>query len=282
MRREVISRGIKKRIIVWVGFLSLLLFPHCSRDYPISQEKDVRFPLCVGNWWTLSREWKMVFDQPVSPWGDSIVYRDTIYWEIMGRDVLQGYKTYVLHNELRDEQGGSTYSLNWYSESWDGCQGLYSIGYWNAGGSVIPPRFPKKYKFVFADREFDSPAEIFEWACGKTASKGDTILRIPPRKVLVYPLEIGKEWVAFDDPWLQVRKVVGKESVSTPAGHFPCYQIQVLGDWSEGMTWYDWFWNKGLVKRCFWSTGKVIDENGREVGTYESTDIYLLEDCSVR
>jgi hypothetical protein len=269
-----------ERLIVWVGLLGALCFLHCSEDYPIFEKRDGRFPLRVGNWWILSEERTIDFYPEAPSWinENPWVHRDSVYWEIIDKDILRGYSTYVLKNELLGDE--SSYSLEWYTDYWGTRHGLYDIGYWNAGASVIPPKASAKYKLVFMDREFKSPQEIFDWARGLRTYKGDSIaVRIPPRKVLEYPLEVGKEWVAFDELWLQTRKVIGRENITTSAGTFLCYKIEVIGEfWKDFLVWYDWFSSEGLVKRYFWYTGDVIDELGNLVGIYESTIIYLLED----
>lgn len=270
--------GVRKKLIVWLIILSSFFILHCSRDYPIFEQKDVKFPLSIGNWWKLSRKWKMVFNPPVSPWGDSIVLYYSIHWEIVDKDNLCGYQSYVLQNEYYEENEGYFYTLDWYTDFWGGRHGLYHIAYSGVGGLPIKFLTVPGYKFKFAGRTFNSPHEILLWIQGLEPCKEDTTLRIPPRKVLVYPLKIGKEWIAFDDPWLQTRKVVGRETIITPEGTFLCYKIEVVGEvWKDYMVWYDWFSNKGLIKRYIWFTGYMTDEHGNIIGTLESTDIYLLE-----
>jgi hypothetical protein len=273
---------IKRKIIILVGFLSLLFLLDCSRDYPIFEEKNVKFPLSVGNSWTLKREFKIVFHPPVSPWGDSLVWHDSIYSKIIDRDILQGHESYILQNDYYEEDRSHFFSLEWYTDSWDGCPGLYEIGHTRGG----PPKALPGYKFRFAGREFNSPYEISLWIQGLRPCKGDTITRISPRKVLMYPLYIGKEWVAFNEPsvCLQTRKVVDKELVTTPAGDFSCYKIEVVNEYTlvkNSIIWYDWFSNKGLVKSYSWSISELVDENNNKVGTCEITDVYLLEDYCI-
>lgn len=253
-----------------------LLILSCSRDYPIGPEIGVRFPLSVGNYWMLEREFKVEFSN-----SEQWVSQDSICWKIIDRGNLYGYPSYVLLNESYEDHYSSS-SLNWYTDFWDGDYGLYNIGYSSPGGG-LPLKSPKGLTFVFRGRKFSSLQSLFEWIERPYTTKGDTILRIPPRKVLEYPLTISKEWVAFGDVWLQVRKVVGKEYIFTPAGTFSCYKIQVLSDWDddgvwdEDMEWYDWFGKNGLVKRWRWSKGEYYDMYGNWAGYYEVTDITVLK-----
>lgn len=269
----------------WLLLLSLLSILNCSRDYPIFEIKGGRFPLSVGNWWKLSREWESVIHPSLPPWEHHMTGLDSVYWEIIERDILCGYRSFVLKNEYTEEGGGHFLTFDWYTDFWDGWDGLYQIGY--AGAGELPPEPFPGYRFRFAEKEFGSPSQILWWICGTTLGPADTTLRIPPRKVLVYPRRIGEEWVAFDDPWLQVRQLVGWENVRTPRGAFACWKIQVLsdydgdGEWNEDIIWYDWFANEGLIKRHLWSTGDVTDPWGNPVGTWEGTQIWLLEDYSI-
>ena len=119
---------------------------------------------------------------------------------------------------------------------WERSHGLYHIGY-TVGRGLLLPKLTQGYRLRFAGQEFTSWEEIFTWASGWDLTKQDTIVRIPPRKVLEYPLEIGKHWVAFDDVWLQTRRVIDKELVTTRAGIFSCYKIEVVGEmWNRTST----------------------------------------------
>ncbi|OYD17633.1 hypothetical protein CH333_00095 [candidate division WOR-3 bacterium JGI_Cruoil_03_44_89] len=278
-------------IIFTLGFL--LLFVSCSRDYPL-HEKDIRFPLYVGNWWCYERV--LTFEGVDLPWIEDTL-RFFSHWKIMNRDIIgsQKYEAYLLKSEEYPKGGRRGTSLEWYTEKWEGEDGLFDIAYSGCSGG-LPPKSLRSYKIRFMDKEFDSPDGVFDYVRGMGYAKGDTFIidtaviyiidttiRIPPRKVLVYPLWVGKDWVAFKDVWLQKRKVVGIETITTPAGTFPCYKIQVYGDiWDEDAVWYDWFSNEGLIKRYFWFRGEAVDENGNPIGIVESTDIQLLESYSVK
>lgn len=261
--------------VISLGFLCL--FVSCSRDYPIHEE-DRLFPLSVRNEWQYEREWTL----EIFPSQKDLTRTTRIFWKIIDRDRLRGrYNTHILQEIEVSEERETWVSFNWYAEDWEGQEGLYHIAYARAGPR--PPKLTSPYKIKFAGKEFNSPEEIFDYVRGIRCVKSDTIIRIPPRKVFVYPLYIGKEWVAFDDIWLQTRRVIGMETITTPAGEFLCYKIQVSGEmWDENAVWYDWFSKEGLVKRYFWWRGEARDEHGDIIGTIESTDIRLLVDYSVR
>ncbi len=295
---------MKKINITFSIFGFLLLFASCSRDYPLHKKgSDLRFPLSVGNWWQYERVW--TFEG--IPWVEDTLYSN-VHWKIVDRDnLLSKYDTYVLQGIESSEEWQNTEGFDWYTENWEGEDGLFHIAY--SGGGPLPPKSLYPYRIRFMDEEFNSPSEVFDYVCGKPEryiKQGalividtfvldtlividtfiidiDTTIRVPPRKVLVYPLWVGKEWVAFDDVWLQKRKVVGVETITTPAGDFLCYKIQVYADmWDEDAVWYDWFSGEGLVKRYFWWRGAATDPDGNIIGTFESTDIRLLQDYSVR
>jgi len=276
-----VKLAIKKRATAWVVVLCILLLLSCSRDYPIFEPKGGRFPLDVGNWWKLSRESRWVFRPGIAPYGDSMVLRGSIYWEITEKSVLSGYESYVLRNEFSEEGGSTFVALEWYTDSWNGWDGLFHIAY--AGFSALPPKVLPGYRFMSGGREFGSIYELSLWICGMELSQADTVLRIPPRKVLVYPLVVGKEWVAFDDVWLQMREVVDVENLTTPAGGFTCWKVRVSGEMLDlyDMIWFDWYADRGLVKRYFWDEDFIIDPFGNPIGTYEYTSVTILEDYRV-
>ncbi len=48
----------------------------------------------------------------------------------------------------------------------------------------------------------------------------------PERKVLVYPLAVGKIWTQTISPFTLKRTVLAKTIVGTPAGSFNCFKIK--------------------------------------------------------
>ncbi|MCK4595862.1 hypothetical protein KAT73_03695 [candidate division WOR-3 bacterium] len=201
---------MKNLSILFNIFGFLLLFASCSRDYPL-HEKDTQFPLSVGNWWQYEEVWII---EDVKPIKDDINHNGTVHWKIIDRDAVgrERYDTYVLECNDYSEWSEPYYSFNWYSESWEGESGLFHIAHWGVGTSC--PKLFLPYKIKFMKREFNSPDEVFDYIRGFIYTKEDTSLRVPPRKVLVYPLWFGKEWVVFDDAWLQERRVVDMETIS--------------------------------------------------------------------
>ncbi len=263
-----------KKIIVFSGFLVLIFSLHCSIDSPILEEENGEFPLSFGNWWKYSKENKMISHPPLS--GDSSVYRDSILCKIIDRDEFIGYDSYVLKEW---SYGNNSYTLRWYIDLWNGQPGLYEIGYERPRLSHLP-KGSSEYKLKFAGREFTSPDEIIQWINGLRSLRGYATSRFPPRKVLLYPLIIGKEWVSLDDPFLLKRKVIDIEDVETPAGIFTSWKIEVKNN--LGMEWCEWFSNEGLVKKSLWFSGEIIIMPGIVVGTFDCYEIYLLEDYSTR
>jgi hypothetical protein len=255
--------------------LAGLVLCNCSKDYPIFGKTSGRFPLDQGNWWKLSYEWSYV--RKSGPF-DSLGTSGELLWDIIDRDVLAGHESYVLRDTYYEETGSTYTSLAWYTDFWKGWEGLFEIGYaW--GGSPGPLGDFSGYKFKVAGKVFDSPREVLLWVSGMVPTQGDTTVRIPPRKVLAYPLSLGKKWVAFDWPWLQEREVIDFEDISVIAGIFPCWKIRVLGEVldQDDIIWYDWFSDQGLVKRYICFEHELLDPYGNPVGTYESKEVYLLE-----
>lgn len=274
------------RIIVWLAILPSICFLNCSRDYPLFEKPNGRFPLRVGNEWWLRREWKIEFHNG-HPLGfeDPWVERYSIHWEIVDRDILEGYKSWVLKNEWYKYGEGGDSSFYWYTDSWEGTPGLYNIGY-TRGGGPQPPKLPRGYRLNFAGEEFSSWDELSDWLSSGQLVKKDTVVKIPPEVILEYPLEVGKEWIAIEGLFGPVkRRVVGRETVITKAGNFYCYKVEVTLDyepWQYSMIQYDWFSDEGLVKRYIWFTGEWTDPWGNPAGTFEITDVYLLDNYSTK
>lgn len=270
------------KLAVRVLCLICLLTLHCSRDYPLFEKSHGRFPLSVGNEWWLSEEWKVESSPGSRPGLENLWSRRcSIHWTIAGRETLAGHRSYVMKKELHyEEDNVKGYLLDWYTDSWGVSQGLYHIG--TIGGGRHPAKLPYRHRLKFAGEAFGSFQEIFDWVSGHGLLKQDPTIRIPPRRVLEYPLEVGKEWIAFDDGWLQTRKVVDTEPITTKAGTFFCSKIKVIGEiWKDSMVWYDWFSDEGLVKRYIWATGEYTGPWGNPDGTWVLTDVYLLEDYSI-
>ncbi|MHA2601287.1 MAG: hypothetical protein AM324_004050 [Candidatus Thorarchaeota archaeon SMTZ1-83] len=276
------------RRVAWVAFLSCLLNFHCSRDYPLFEKPEGRFPLSVGNRWELSRETRWEFFDGVPPGIEyPLVYRSTVYWEIVARDFLKGYGSYVLKNEWYEIGGERDFSLHWYTDSWKGDPGLYRIGYtW--GGGVPPPKLPQGHRLKLGDYEFGFWEEIPYLSSVQCLAKEDIFVIIPPEVVLEWPLEVGMEWMAHRSPLSTVRKkVVDRETVVTGAGTFSCYRIEVIREFGplfllDPLVSYEWFSDEGLVKRSTEMTGEWTDPYGNPSGTFVVTDVYLLESYCIR
>ncbi|MFQ5568592.1 MAG: hypothetical protein ACE5G0_02890 [Rhodothermales bacterium] len=76
------------------------------------------------------------------------------------------------------------------------------------------------------------------------------IIRQEPRIVFEFPLEFAEPWVSFTDPFVEIRRIVGVDTVTVEAGTFPCtlvkteipLDIPFLG-------WFDCVSEEGLILR---------------------------------
>lgn len=53
-------------------------------------------------------------------------------------------------------------------------------------------------------------------------------------QMIAFPLEIGKTWQPFPGSSQMVGTVVGREDVTTPAGTFDCYKLELVSTYTNG------------------------------------------------
>jgi hypothetical protein len=104
------------------------------------------------------------------------------------------------------------------------------------------------------------------------------IVRTNPRLVLRYPAQKGRWWIAFVDPFLQTREVVGVEEIATPAGQFLCLKILTrLPEVAPMLEWYDYVNRYGLVAREIAYTLIRTDGAGQPTDTVQVVETMHLK-----
>jgi hypothetical protein len=107
------------------------------------------------------------------------------------------------------------------------------------------------------------------------------IFENPPRKCLEYPLTVGAEWFVRQSagPWRILKRVIGQQEISTPAGIFDClviewkYDTDNNGIWDTDIEWLDYLSEQGLIKRSMIRfNSRITDELGNLLGYYDSKD----------
>jgi hypothetical protein len=258
----------------------LLLLLGCSRDYPIfSPHPGHIFPLAVGNQW----DYIQIFTFAYYPEQADTIFSDTISWHITGRRVIERWNTYILQED-------EYYFTQYYANLEDG---FYQIAYSFSSSPHSYDPYKGKYKIRFKGRTFNNIKELEMWIMNlSNFSKRDTL---PPldtliydiRKMFPYPPEIGEKWTFFNYPWYTVREIVDIEEVITETGNFLCWKTRTLYDIDgngivdSDIYWDEYYSDKGIIKRYFWSLIEIIDENGMYIGEGEAESLMLLKDYSI-
>lgn len=72
----------------------------------------------------------------------------------------------------------------------------------------------------------------------------------PPRKVLSYPLKTGQRWIELIDPWYRERFINKTQTLSTSAGTFNCFVVEIDWDMMPKFIFNDYIANEyGLIYR---------------------------------
>ena len=222
-----------------------------------------KYPLKAGNQWvyTASTTFKNI-----SP--DSIGYllNDTAFTitaTVQKDTVLNSIKLWKLVESGGPYAAGAKYYANENS-------GLMNYGYNNYPTNILPKK-NSKLQLRFEGNSYDSFEQIiktYEESLFFSKSAGDTIIYFNyPRTVFKYPINIGDEWAYSTSFVLINKKVIGKEMVSTSAGNFDCYKIQLLypGGQLDNGEYYQYVCEKGLIKQ-------VITFHNIEITTIQYPD----------
>lgn len=253
---------------------SLLLFINCSDKYKDS--KIYRFPVAIGNSWVYERIFYVIVYDTVNNDTSEYMSYDTIGKEFQDMDTMAGWECYKLYKKY-------TPQFIWYAHP---DSALLEIAYTSTGTKKGFSSFFKKIKFKFRDSIFNSVQELSDYIHsiknGISFKRQDTFYWEPPKKLFVYPLRTGISWIAMTDPWIEERKVTGKEIIEVPADRFNALKIDIHSEWMrENELWYEWVSEKGIIKDTMYFTGEATDENGKIIGYFFGEDVYRLIDYNL-
>jgi hypothetical protein len=159
-------------------------------------------------------------------------------------------------------------SRHWYSNS---DTGFISIAYSNIGAAnTVIPKFSYGKRYLTLEELksiINAPEQNFLSLPSEVYSDSIQYYEIP-RKVLVYPLEIGKRWVELVLPWYRERYVDKILKLSLQGESVSCYEVKT--DWLGYRTEFNDFvsLNKGLIKREVISDSVIVvtQENPEGIG----------------
>lgn len=208
---------------------------------------EAGFPLAVGNHWVYyaeTEEKSISSDTTVTRWDSDVI------WEIKAKEQVLGVDTFRMETTQYflsgPDSSKSVTMLTWFAVEGDTLRAIAS------GPQVgLNPVSVQLHKISGSYQD-----EPNEW----------------PVNVLIFPLEVGKEWTFFrPDPTILGKKVVETiDNVSVPAGNFEAFRVIRKVDYNDPINdnssfcIVQWFTSVGIVKMTdnFENERKHYDENG--------------------
>jgi hypothetical protein len=230
------------------------------------------YPLKEGNSWTYN-----TITTSVDLDSKDTFFNQTInsYLVVSGLKTLSnGAEAYEIHEIDSSPKTNHTpgHSRVYFQNRPDG---LYSIAYTQSGRAIGLRRGPGSFQEV--------QGILRDFGAGSGTGADSLIIEKDPRKVLVYPFALNTEWSHLYPRAFPIRrKVVGWESVKTPAGAFLCYKIKHSfdTDWNgipdSNFVSHYYISAKGLIKISSTFHGKLTDATGNEIGNGETTTLSVL------
>jgi hypothetical protein len=256
----------RKSISSLLGILVVMFsmfFGSCKKNGSTGSGEIGSVPFLAGA--ENSYEWSATFDSSGINFYDE---RDTISIKVVSTSEVVGNYSGVVLLEGRSRNVYKGVLYTWYLSNTDS---LTEIGYNGAG--TLPVVMPKRNIFPSVYSELILPRAVKEYLLEKKDLLDTIIMRDDPRVVYRFPLSVGKQWVSFQNPFLETREVIGTEMVDVKAGSFLCSKIKTSIEFSNvqdtNLVWYDYVGTEGLVLRTI--TIKAIftsEENPDGTGVY--------------
>jgi hypothetical protein len=266
------------------------LFFGCEFSSDINSDAPAKFeyPLKIGNSWEYERTFELFNFRP-----DSLknTFPATEYFsrslvEVKKDTTLQDSLDCMVVQEKLTEDHNEFLSWGYFANKPDG---LFEYAYKNGGGGLTMPKQRNAAEYTIAGMSFRNlrdASDYFAKHLPKSTTLNDTLIyRDPQRKVLVYPFQIGEEWILHQgSPFTIHKKIVGTESVSTDAGNYKCYKIQWIysGDFRDTIIFNDFICEKGLIKRSIQFKDIIASANDNPDGTgyVDGKDETILTDIN--
>jgi len=266
-----------KQFLTILCIFGLLTMPtSCSRHY--EQPLIIHaFPTNCGNTWKYVRQFYTICYDTVN--NDTTVYliTDTLYEKFVAIDTIANWECYRLY---RMHRYGYPFEIWWYAHPDTALLWIaYLMGYHSC---ITDTKSGKNLKFNYKGCVFNSIEELatflsFRRYGIKFSHKQDTMYWDTPKKLFVYPLSIGKSWVAMQDPWIEKRRIVDIDYVEVPADRYKTLKMEIISEWMEDKeSWYQWISKHGIIKDSLYIKGRLTDESGNEIGHFDAEEIYLL------
>ncbi len=239
-----------------------------------------RFPAEVGNSWDYKRTCYVVICDTAT--GDTLeehLIIDSLHTEFQDIDTLGDWECYRYFSQLFEEEGISSDTI-WFAHP---DTAFLEIAYTSSTHWGPLSKVTGKPRSKFGQRHFDSIEELKRFFdeirnFGSSSAYSDTTFWSPPRKLFVFPLTVGTDWVAkIDDPAQEEREVAAEESVHVKAGDFLTLKLEIT--WSDLADFerYQWISDQGIIKdSVYLDSAFRTDEWGDIIGYVVSYDKYEL------
>lgn len=230
---------------------TLMLFSSCEQLVNIGDvTSSQKYPAKTGHEWEYYTEWKLEYYDTAGHIDSTSIgsSENTIVRIITEEDTLGLYKNLVLFESF-DLSTPQNVNKTWYMNA---DSGLFAIAYSDSGSSQFI--WPKQRNIALEQvHNFVRTIGIFPgFADAKTAlyPQTDTIQYYsPPRKVLMYPLTIGSQWIELTIPFFRERFIEKQQIINANGINYNCYKIE------SNMSWLNFEFNDyidlttGLIKR---------------------------------
>lgn len=274
--------------------LIIILNVACILDNNEDEDEFI-YPLNIGNVWEYSRQWSLYYysdSLELKEYSDTVTFSSEISVSITDKVTLNGnidtYKMVGIEND-------GTYNpeqIHYYRNNRDG---LYLYAY-QAGGTIVLPKKISGSCIQFQGMQFNDFNELSKYVQSLAPIyhiQSDTLyFEDSPRKIIHYPLEIGKQWTyrRAGDPWQIDRIVTGRVEVDIDVGTFDCYTIKFIYDlnnddiWDENIWIMDYVSKEGLIERVVYALGLEETTINHPEGTgrhFDATDKYILTNYNI-
>lgn len=267
---------MKKIIVVLITSLSFLLL-NCSDDDPTNSTDIKKYPANLGNEWEYTTTFTLIFyDSSGNIYGDDTLFiGNTIANVIDDNDTLTNNNNLVLFSSY-DVDTPQNINYIWYIND---DAGLTAVAYSGPGSSQpILPKSITAAKNIFIENLLkNSLMPVIHFNIN--SSLEDSIQYYDPlRKVLKYPLMVGRTWTESTSPFTIKRTITNKKAIETQAGNFTCYIIKTEIEEFPNVSYEDFIsLDAGLVLRRTNVDSLVhLNEQGDTLGFFNTTSISEL------
>jgi hypothetical protein len=251
-RKKLCVLTFKKRGIMKCAFLSIAAFlvfiSGCKKD------DNPADPALVGSisGLTSGKTWMYAWSATDSDTAGQVISTttDTVSVRVASTDDTLGSYQHLIRLDAQSIPRPRGIARLWYQLAGNS---LVEIAYSNVGASPIA--WPKR-SAQSALETMKEPPVFSLWpktviALVRSQGLADSILfRDEARVVYEFPLSVGKTWTSFTVPFLQIREVVGAETVECAGKSYECAKIKTTDPTVDPtMEFFDYISSEGLVKR---------------------------------